>query len=79
MYDPRTCLHNFDKSMKEWIETQLYARAASHGITDADPIILCGPAARRTHELARTTGVIGRRGASYVEMYHSTYNDICEQ
>ena len=65
--------------MKEWIETQLYARAASHGITDADPIILCGPAARRTHELARTTGVIGRRGASYVEMYRSTYNDICEQ
>ena len=79
MYNPNTCLHNFDKSMKEWIETQLYARAASHGITDADPIILCGPAARRTHELARNTGVIGRRGASYVERFKSTYTDICSE
>lgn len=79
MYNPSTCLHNFDKSMKEWIETQLYARAASHGITDANPIILCGPAARRTHTLARNTGVVGRQGANYVEMYRSTYNDICKQ
>ena len=65
--------------MKEWIETQLYSKAAEYYITDADPIILCGPEARRTDTLARNTGIIGPRGATYVEMYRSTYNSICEQ
>ena len=79
MYNPKTCLHNFDQGMKEWIETKLYSKAAAHGIIDTNPIILCGPAARRTDTLARNTGVVGRQGVTYVEMHRETYTSIREQ
>ena len=53
--------------MKTFIETQLYAEAAKYKINNVHPVIICGPEARRTDSIARNTGVLGDRGATYVE------------
>lgn len=71
--------HSFDKSMKTFIEHSLYSEAAKYGIRDAYPIIICGPEAKRTHQIATNTGIIGRQGAVYVERNTAIYSSIKQQ
>ena len=71
--------HNFNKSMKVFIERQLYSDAAHYGLIDTHPTIICGPEATRTHMIATRSGVAGTRGATYVERNRAIYTDIRNQ
>lgn len=58
--------HNFNKSMKTYIENELYSLASNY-LQNTNVTIICGPEALRTHLIARNTGLVQTRTPIYVE------------
>ena len=70
--------HNFNKSMKTYIENELYSLAANY-LQNTNATIICGPEALRTHLIARNTGLVQTRTPIYVERNPAIYSSIQRQ
>ena len=70
--------HDFNKSMKTYIENELYSLASNY-LQNTDATIICGPEALRTHLIARNTGLVQTRTPVYVERNPAIYSSIQRQ
>ena len=76
MFNHRTSMQFHNKSLKTFIEHDFYSTSAHFGLVDSTPLIVPGPALRRTHLIATTTRVSGISGSTYVELNPSVYRNI---